>query len=251
MNLDLAKLHDRYRVQARWTEELRQNLLDRIGLPSNALVLEVGSGTGCITSWMSTVVTERVLGIDIDQWTVQYAHDSQPDIGYAQADGYALPFPTDSFDLNFCHFLLLWTADPAQILAEMKRCTRPGGWVIAFAEPDYRGRIDYPEALDVIGRHQAEALRQRGAVLTRGRALRALFSSTGLVSVTAGVLGGEWGADSHSEYENEWSVIWDDLSVRLTPGEIAELEARDRSAWEEQQRILFTPTFYAIGQKSG
>ena len=37
------------------------------------------------------------------------------------------PFTNASFDLTFCHYLLLWLKDPLSAIKEMKRVTRPGG----------------------------------------------------------------------------------------------------------------------------
>jgi SAM-dependent methyltransferase len=250
MDSDVSRLHDRYTIQAHWTADLRNNLLNRLDLPPHPKGLEVGSGTGCITSWVSTRWGERLWGIDIDWPIVRFARQRDQTNGYAQADGCDLPFPHATFDLIFSHFLLLWTTDPRQILMEMKRCLRPGGWIIAFAEPDYGARIDYPESLESIGEHQAEALRRQGASPMRGRELRALFSSIDLDHVSAGVIGGEWNPGSDMAFESEWSTLRDDLEGMLEPGELSRLESLDRTAWEKQQRILFTPTFYAMGQKA-
>lgn len=250
MNTSLSALHERYSTQALWTEELRQNLIKRIDLPPLPDVLEVGSGTGCITSWASRILNKRVWGVDIDFPTVQYACKNDESGGYAQADGGFLPFPDDTFDLVFSHFLLLWTPDPIQILSEMKRCVRQNGWIIAFAEPDYGGRIDFPVGLSCIGDYQADSLKQSGAAPHRGRELRGLFTHIGLHGVTAGLLGGEWGTSATEDLDSEWATLRVDLNGLLSPAEIDHLENLDRKAWKDQQRILFNPTFYAIGKKS-
>lgn len=249
MTTSLDALHDRFATQARWTEQLRRRLLNQINVPTHLRVLEVGAGTGCITSWIATILDTRVYGIDIDYATTRFAHRNDSDNDYAQADGSALPFKDATFDLVFCHFLLLWTPDPHQILLEMKRCARPHGWIIAFAEPDYGGRIDYPDLLSTIGERQTQALEQSGAHTQRGRELRSLFSGAGLQHVLAGLLGGEWAANTGEDQDSEWAILKVDLKGMLTPAEISSLEALDQQAWKDQQRILFTPTFYAIGQK--
>jgi hypothetical protein len=227
MNAGLSTLHERYSTQALWTEELRLSLLNKIILPPQPQVLEVGSGTGCITSWTSKLLKKRVWGVDIDYATVQFARHTDKYSGYAQADGGSLPFPDD----------------------EMKRCVRHNGWVIAFAEPDYGGRIDYPESLACIGDYQAEALTRSGAHTSRGRELRSLFSNIGLKNNLVGLLGGEWGSDSASGQDSEWAILRKDLDGILSPLDITKLEKLDQQAWENQQRILFTPTFFGMGQK--
>lgn len=249
MNAYLETMHARYVTQSRWTQALRQNLIKRISLPARPRALEVGSGTGCISSWTAQVLRAVVHGIDIDFPSVQFALQNDPDNVYAQADGLALPFPNNYFDLVFSHFLLLWTLQPLAILQEMQRCVRPGGWVIAFAEPDYGGRIDYPSELARIGELQAQALQASGAVPTRGREIRALFNQAGLTRVLAGVLGGEWQTDPPDDRDSEWSILQYDLAGRLSTDEFSQLRSLDLESWQSQVRVLFTPTFYAIGQK--
>jgi SAM-dependent methyltransferase len=245
----LHALHDRYLTQARWTEALRRLCLDRIKLPIRPQVLEVGSGTGCITAWIAQEVGHPVYGIDIDLPTVQFAARNDPKNGYAHGDGCALPLPTDTFHLTFCHFLLLWTTKPGQILSEMKRCTRPSGWVIAFAEPDYGGRIDYPDPLSILGDYQSSALEESGAFPQIGRQIRGLFAAAGLQQVQAGLLGGEWGPAPPDDLRSEWTVLKADLADSLPASQINALEDLDRQAWQSQERILFVPTFFALGQK--
>jgi len=247
----LLALHERYAAQARWTEALRKRLLAQIELPSQPQVLEIGSGTGCITAWFSTELGTRVWGIDLDRPTVQFAQAHDLNSGYAQANGASLPFPAGHFDLVFCHFLLLWTPDPALILNEMKRCLRPQGWLIAFAEPDYSARIDYPDRLGVLGTYQKQALKRRGAQIDRGRELRGLFADTGLQHVQAGLLGGEWSEDPPDDLESEWAILRADLAGKIPDVALNELEQLDRQAWADQKRILFVPTFFALGQNPG
>jgi len=74
----------------------------------------------------------------------------------------------------------------------MARITRPGGAVLALAEPDYGGRIDYPIKLAQMGKWQIESLRLQGADPLMGRKLATIFNSAGFDSVETGVLGGQW-----------------------------------------------------------
>ena len=85
-----------------------------------------------------------------------------------------------AFDITFCHFLLLWVQHPLQALSEMQRVTRPGGFVLALAEPDYDHRLDTPASLTLLGRWQAESLRRQGADPGIGARLADLFRQTGL-----------------------------------------------------------------------
>jgi hypothetical protein len=122
-----------------------------------------------------------------------------------------------------------------------------------MAEPDYDGRIDYPQELSVLGEWQVEALRAQGANPHIGRRLASLLSQAGLVGIEAGVLGGEWsGPPSYAEWEQEWQVLRADVELlpeaRQQRSLFDELQALDRRAWKRGERTLFVPTFYAWGR---
>ena len=94
------------------------------------------------------------------------------------ASGGALPFPDASFDLVFSQMLFLWAADPAALVREVARVLQPGCELIAAAEPDFGGRIEYPEA-SRLGPRMSAALRALGADPEIARKLPELFSREG------------------------------------------------------------------------
>lgn len=244
-----ADEHKRYKVQAEWTAGLRARILKQLRLQDGQYLLEVGSGTGAITESIIKHVSGRVIGVDIDRSATRFARIHCAQIDYAVADGIALPFGSGAIDTAFCHFLLLWIEDPLALLRDMCRVVRPGGWLIAFAEPDYGGRIDYPQEFEEIGALQVRSLREAGAHPAIGRKLRTLFTQAGLKSVTSGVLGGEWHPQLDEQLaRSEWQTLRRDLEGWLDPKELARFEKADQEARENGSRILFVPTFYAYGQ---
>jgi ubiquinone/menaquinone biosynthesis C-methylase UbiE len=249
-SLTLPDWHRRYVQQAQWTHALRRHLLELPRLQQARSVLDLGCGTGALLEELSDGGRRRVTGIDLDWAALAFARLSSRDAHLACADGHALPFRWASFDLAVCHFVLLWVDDPLLVLKEMRRVVRPGGAVLALAEPDYGGRIDYPQASQELGRMQAEALERQGADIFIGRKLRSLFRQAGFESVQVGVLGGEWGQDFQAEeVEGEQAVLRADLQ-RLPGFDDAafnELLAQDRLAWQRGERLLYVPTFYAVG----
>jgi SAM-dependent methyltransferase len=251
MTLTSQDWHQRFTQQAQWTKDLRAYLYQRVGMENARRVLEIGCGTGAILSDLPRGIPLRV-GLDIDKTRLLMAMRSTWRTDFTQGDGHALPYPDGCFDITLCHFLLLWVADPMQVLAEMVRVTRPGGAVLALAEPDYGGRIDYPEELAILGQWQMEALRQQGADPRMGRKLAGLFHSAGLEVVETGALGGQWsGLPDWDQWESEWAVLESDLaktSEILKISEVARLKEIDRSAYQRGERVLFVPTFYAWGR---
>ncbi len=242
--------HNRYLQQARWTKPLRTYLYAQAGLLRAQRILEVGCGTGALVAELNALAPQvRVTGLDIQYEALLAAHGYAHNAAWVQGDGQTLPFPSASFDLVLCHFLLLWVRNPLQVVAEMKRAARAGGAVLVLAEPDYGGRIDYPDELSVLGKAQRTALQRQGADPLIGRRLGEIISQAGLVEIETGVIGGQWrGVPSQAELETEWAVLMADLAGKFSPFELAGLRAKDETAYREGSRILYVPTFYAWGK---
>ena len=243
--------HAWFSVQAGWTQPTRTWLYRRAGLAQARDILEVGCGTGVVAGEMARLGPVRVVGLDIDSEMLSFARRQQHDVTCVQGDVHTLPFSDGSFDAVVCHYLLLWLVDPAQGVREMARVVRPGGHVLTCAEPDYGGRVDHPHEMVRLGRLQAEALRQQGADPEIGRRLGGLFVAAGL-QATVGVMAGRWDlpASPDDGFEAEWAMRERDLAGLVPPEELRRLRSADRQALADGQRILFVPTFYALGRKS-
>ncbi len=245
----LERLHSRYLVQATWTASIREQLFDSIQLQGKQKVLEVGSGTGVVSAEISQRFSLASVGVDIDRSAVTFAQNNDPTSLYLAGDGNDLPFQSAAFDVVVCHFLLLWVGNPDRILDEMVRVTKPGGWILALAEPDYGGRIDFPRELEAVGQAQTQALLDQGANPYLGRTLRSLFHSAQLTEIRSGLLGGEWqGSIDEDQLESEWETLAQDLSDLLPTDEFERFRRVDHEAWEMGTRVLFVPTFYAAGR---
>ncbi len=256
MAYSLDDWHARYQKQATWTAELRRYLFSNVGVSSANRILDVGCGTGALETDLKPESTlAALIGLDIRGDVLGYAKIHTPHVTYVQGDALSLPFPNGWFDLVFCHFLLLWTASPLHALMEMARVTRAGGAVLALAEPDYGGRIDYPPELEALGTWQRASLRQQGANPELGRRLPWLFRQAGLQLVAAGVLGAQWrGAADPAEIASEWEMLRYDLDVLFGPApadsrqaQVQKLRRLDETAWQNGERVLYVPTFYAWG----
>jgi len=249
MMLSAEEWHARYSLQARWTRPLRTYLFPQAGLQHARRVLDVGCGTGALQAELVESGAGQVHGLDIDSRLL--AESARQNLGaiLTQADALSLPYAAGSFDLCLCHFLLLWVADSLQMLKEMRRVTCPGGALLVLAEPDYGGRIDYPEELAELGRLQAESLRQQGAEPQMGRRLMGLMAGLGLESLEVGVLGAQWRNLPASELvTSEWDMLHHDLAGQLSEAQLAHLHQVDEEAWSRGSRVLYVPTFYAWGR---
>jgi len=246
--VNLDDWHSRFIQQSHWTSNIRNYLFSRAGLNKSVRVLEVGCGTGAILEQQE--LNSIAYGLDIDYARVEYAKRKLPSQPLVCGNAYRLPYPDRAFDIVFSHFLFLWLNQPAIAMQEMVRVTRPGGMVIAAAEPDYGGRIDYPEHFEKIGRLQTESLRIQGANPSIGRKLSHLFSTAGLQDIETGVLQGSWSrGPSKTEWDTEWKTIINDIAGKLSINEIHTLKDYDWDAWQNNTRVMFVPTFYAIGTR--
>jgi len=240
-----AEWDEQYTRQAGWTRATRNHLYRRANLLRAGQVLDVGSGTGVVTEELAARTQGGVTGIDHDAEMVAYAQSRGGKAEYRLGDAHDLPFEAGRFDVTVCHFLLLWCRDPAQAAAEMVRVTRPGGAMLVCAEPDYGGRLDYPDL--PLREWQIEALQREGADPCLGRRLRALFALPAVRSVEVGLVPGLWDlAAMRREFEAEWELWQRTLQDQVPPEELARARATGRAAIEAGERLIFVPVFYAL-----
>ncbi len=247
MALSSEQWHDRFQVQASWTRAYRSHFFEQLDLAQSDRILDIGCGTGALFADLTSHTTGSVFGADINLEHLELSAEVSG-IHLLGGDVHRLPFADRCFDLVICHYFLMWTGDPFHALMEMKRVTRSGGIVAAFAEPDYGGRIDFPIEFIQLRELQIEGLIRSGADPMQGRKLRTIFSSAGLSIQEWGVYQGAWqGGQTPEEIDSEWMVLREDLQGQLSKIEIAALEKHDRQARESGSRLVYVPTFYCWG----
>ncbi len=242
--------HQRFEQQAKWTENIRSYIIRNINIEPGCKILEVGSGTGAVLNHFSNDLNPEKYGIDLDWNNLQYNAKSEPVNRLILGNGLRLPIRANVFDITYCHYLLLWIKNPIQLLNEMKRATRSGGWICLFAEPDYLSRIISPEPLQFLGNIQNNSLIQQGVRLDTGRNLSNWLVEIGLTKIYWGILGSHQPALTlPKEGDVEWLTIKSDLEKLLDQNEIENLRNQYINSSKSGSKILFVPTFYAFGQK--
>ena len=133
-----------WQAQAIWPQV--QRLFDRYALEGVIAVLDLGCGTGEITRRLAQHYPQaRLLGVDILEGNLARARlgdDSGGRIHYAQGDAFALDAADASFDLVVCRHMSQAVPDFPQVLAEITRALKPGGWLHLLSE-DY-GMLHFP-----------------------------------------------------------------------------------------------------------
>ncbi|KAJ3496307.1 hypothetical protein NMY22_g19832 [Coprinellus aureogranulatus] len=101
-------------------------------------ILDVGCGPGTITRGFAELVGAdgRVVGMDMAEKVISVARQNAAQKGlnnleFLVADGGKMPFEDGTFDVVFCHAVLVHAPDPIGLLAEMRRVCKIGGIVAA------------------------------------------------------------------------------------------------------------------------
>lgn len=178
----------------RQAEELApesSELLDRVGLRPGDSAIDLGCGPRGVIELLHQRVSPggRVVGVDADPAHVAMAselvaHRALENVEIVHADARHTGLPVDSFDLVHARTLLITLPDPAEVVTEMVRLARPGGWV-AGLEPDTQSAICYPPhpAFDRLCEIFTAAFPRNGADPHIGRRMTELYRQAGLEDV--------------------------------------------------------------------
>jgi len=184
---------DRLRRQSAELAGHSATLLDRVGLGPGQAAADLGCGPSGILDLLAGRVgpAGRVTGLEINPANVALAREFAAAHGLAnvevlRGDARATGLPSGSFDLVHARTLLINITEPAGVVAEMVRLTRPGGWVVAL-EPDVAVSMCYPPhpAWDRLLELFMGVHREDDADPFIGRRVPALFRQAGLAGVGA------------------------------------------------------------------
>ncbi|MFE0605041.1 class I SAM-dependent methyltransferase [Streptomyces sp. NPDC058892] len=179
------------RYMGRWSRRVAELFLARLGAPAALRWLDVGCGTGALTSQVASRCRPRtVLGLDRSGEFVRAARAAAPvPARFAVADASALPLCDAVFDAVVSGLALNFVEPPEAAVAEAARVVRPGGLVAAYV-------WDYADGMALLRLFwdAAAAVDPAAAALDEGRRfplcrpdpLRALWTGAGLTDVTVG-----------------------------------------------------------------
>lgn len=233
--------------QAAWSSHQRRYLYRKVGLRRRSRVLDAGCGPGDVTVEIAGLARGEVTGVDIDPEMVEHASRAHPGVTFVEADCARLPFPGGSFDLVATHFVFMWLGDLEKAVREMVRVLAPGGILLASAEPDYGGLVEYPEHTEFSGA-VTSALERAGADPLAGRKLAPALRSAGL-GVRQGVSATPWeGETLRVEFEARKDMYLRDLTSVLGEAGAGRVLA-DEAAMVARGKMVMVPLFWALGYK--
>jgi len=112
-----------------------QNMMELVGRYAGGVsgksLLDVGCGDG-VLSWMFADSGAQVTGIDNLALALDFARRETVELGasveFLEADACSLPLAEDSFDVAVSSDTIEHVSLPANLLKEMRRVLKPGGW---------------------------------------------------------------------------------------------------------------------------
>jgi len=116
--------------------------LRHLPVARNDRVLDVGCGSGSMARLLARSFPQaEVVGVDLREQYLDFAKarasaEEIHNLTFRCGDVFALPFADASFDVVWTKYLLQWLNEPKSALAELKRVTKPGGFVVSC---DYVG----------------------------------------------------------------------------------------------------------------
>lgn len=108
---------------------LFSGLIDKLALPQDARILDIGSSTGTNLRMLGEMGFTQFEGMDMSDEAIRWcAHKGLGKV--TKGDVCAIPFPDGSFDLVLATDIIEHVDDDAGALREITRITKPGGKVL-------------------------------------------------------------------------------------------------------------------------
>ena len=121
------------RLRARAERSRFARLLDA-SIPGDALVAEIGCGTGQMSLYLARADRE-IVALDLSREALRLGAAAARRYGtdrvrFVEADIARLPLRPRAFDVVYCSGVLHHTPDPAASFARIVAAAKPGGWIV-------------------------------------------------------------------------------------------------------------------------
>jgi SAM-dependent methyltransferase len=171
----------------RWSRLVGAEFVRWLGQPAGLRWLDVGCGTGALTSTILAVAAPaEVVGVDPSEDFLAVARTRIPGATFHRADGRDLPLPAAAVEVVVSGLALNFVPEPGAAVAEFVRVARPGATVAAYVWDYAEGMAlmrhlwDAAAELDPVAAALDEELRYP---ICRPEPLRLLWTDAGLGDV--------------------------------------------------------------------
>lgn len=131
------------RFLGRWRAETLKEL------PTDAIILEIGAGTGANFAYYPNC--KQAVASEISCEMLKFAAEKTASIDLVEADAEGLPFASNSFDAVLATLVFCSIADPGAAFAEVIRVLKPDGRVVLLEHVRPNGLLGYVfDALSVL-----------------------------------------------------------------------------------------------------
>ena len=128
-----------------WNEDYLELLAHRLHLEYCTSLVDIGCGKGMMGFKFSKYLPAgaSVYGVDFEPQYIEEARQRAQSVylhnpihyNFLVGNASDIPLPDNLADITLCQTLLIHVKDPQQVIKEMIRITKPGGWVVAL-EPN-------------------------------------------------------------------------------------------------------------------
>jgi 2-polyprenyl-3-methyl-5-hydroxy-6-metoxy-1,4-benzoquinol methylase len=210
----------RLKHQADIINPITRRILMFAGIGPGMRVLDIGCGAGDVSMLIAELVGEsgEVVGVDRVPAALAAAErkameHGRRNVSFRQGDPGTLSFDRP-FDAVVGRYVLMFQADPAELIRGAALHVRPGG-IVAFHEPDWTGARSQPPSryYDLCCEYIVETFRRTGIETHMGAKLDAAFREAGLMAPTMhleSVVGGGNGG-------RDWAHQTSELLVTMLP----------------------------------
>jgi trans-aconitate methyltransferase len=219
----------------RWSRKIGEGFLAWLDAPSNMRWLDLGCGTGALTSQiLNRCDPTSVVGVEPSEGFLSLASEQIDDqrAEFRQGSGTEIPIPDDSVDVSVSGLVLNFIPDQKLALEELMRCTAPGGTIAAYVW-DYAGHVQFMRyfwdaavELDPAAAEKDEGIR---FPICRPEPLANLFESAGLNKVAIEAIDI---AIPFIDFNDYWEPFLSGIAP--APGHCASLNESDRNKLKER-----------------
>jgi len=184
---DNATAYEQY--VGRWSREIAKEFVNWLGVPSEHVWLDVGTGTGILSDViLQQASPAKVVGVDTSQAYIALAQEHIKDTRaqFHVGDANGLELSDINFDVAVAGLVINFVPSPQQVISNMARSVKAGGLIAAYV-------WDYAEKMEMMRHFWDAAIHVDSAAieLDSGKQftichpdnLKALFEGEGLNSV--------------------------------------------------------------------